>query len=136
MLNALLSLAGNVIDKIFPDKEKAHEAKLKLLELEQQGQLKNLEIQMSAILAEAKSTDKWTSRARPSFMYVMYCMILACIPMGILTVFEPQAAHQITIGMKSWLSAIPEGLWVTFGIGYTGYAAARSYDKKQILKGM
>jgi hypothetical protein len=35
--------------------------------------------------------------------------------------------------MHKWLTAIPDGLWTTFGIGYVGYAARRSFEK---VKGM
>jgi hypothetical protein len=31
---------------------------------------------MAAVLAEAESPDPWTSRARPSFLYVMYVLLL------------------------------------------------------------
>ena len=89
---------------------------------------------MSVMLAEAKSKDPWTSRARPSFMYVIYIMILFAIPMGILSAFNPEMAAQVAEGMKSWLSSIPDGLWATFGIGYTGYSVARSWDKRNISK--
>jgi hypothetical protein len=136
MFAALIPVLGSLLDKVLPDTTSKDKAKAQLLVLEQQGELKELETRMSAIVAEANSKDKWTSRARPSFMYVMYVMILACIPMGILTAYDPSIAHNITIGMKAWLGAIPEGLWMTFGIGYTGYSAARSYDKTQILKGL
>lgn len=136
MWGALIPLVSSVIDKIFPDAKDAEQAKLKLAQLEQAGELKELEVRMSAIIAEAKSGDKWTSRARPSFMYVIYIMILSAIPMGVLTAYDPTIATNITLGMKAWLSAIPEGLWTTFGIGYTGYSMARSYDKKQILQGL
>lgn len=130
----LLSIGSQLIDKIFPDKEKAAEAKQKLMLLQQQGELAELHTRMSAIVAEAQSKDPWTSRARPSFLYVMYIMILAAIPMGILAAFNPADAAAIAKGMQSWLAAIPSGLWATFGIGYSGYAVARSMDKKNVLK--
>ncbi len=34
---------------------------------------------MTAIVAEANSADPWTSRARPSFLYVMYALLLWAI---------------------------------------------------------
>jgi 4-amino-4-deoxy-L-arabinose transferase-like glycosyltransferase len=61
----------------------------------------------------------------------MYIMILAGIPMGILTVFNPQAAATIATGMKSWLSAIPSDLWYVFGAGFSVYTVARSRWDKQ-----
>jgi len=134
ILSEIIGFAGTVIDKLFPDKEAAQKAKLEFLQMQQEGQLKELETRMSAIVAEAKSDDPWTSRARPTFMYVIYIMILISIPMGIVSAFNPDLAVSIAEGMKSWLSSIPDGLWATFGIGYTGYSVARSIDKKNLIK--
>lgn len=130
-LTAALSIGEKVLDKFFPDPEQKAKAKLELIKLEQEGQFREIETQMSAIIAEAKSADPWTSRARPSFLYVMYVMILAAIPMGVLSVFNPEAATKVAEGMKAWLSAVPTELWTVFGIGYTGYTVSRSvWDKK------
>jgi len=135
-IGAVLNFGGKVIDKIFPDPNERAAAKAKLIELQQSGELKELDVRMSAILAEANSDDKWTSRARPSFMYVMYSMILFAIPMGFLSAYSPETAKAVAEGMKSWLSSIPDGLWATFGIGYTGYSVSRSMDKKNNIKNL
>ena len=130
-LTAALSLGEKVIDKIFPDPAQRDQAKLEMLKMQQSGDLDSVKIHMSAIIAVAQSADPWTSRARPSFLYVMYVMILASIPVGVLSVFKPDAAVQIANGMKAWLAAVPDTLWAVFGVGYTGYTVARSaWDKK------
>ncbi len=133
MIEGLLNLGGSLIDKLFPDKNEAARLKLELLRQQQEGQLKDVEQKMSVMLAEAQSKDPWTSRARPSFMYVMYALILFSIPMGILAAFNPDMATSIAAGMKSWLSSLPEGLWVTFGIGYAGYTGFRTMEKNRIV---
>jgi len=128
---ASMELISKAIDKIFPDPAQRDAAKLELFKATQDGQFKEIELQMSAILAEAKSADPWTSRARPSFLYVMYILILAAIPMGIVSAFRPEIAVHIADGMKAWLAAVPDSLWAVFGVGYTGYTVARSaWDKK------
>ena len=80
-------------------------------------------------LEEARSQDKWTSRGRPMFLYVVYVFLLSAIPIGILSVFSPVAAERIATGANAWLSAIPESMWYLFGAGYLGYGAFRSFDK-------
>ena len=125
----LLKLGGSILDKIFPDPEQRAKAQIELMKAEKEGELQEDKLQMSAILAEAQSNDPWTSRARPSFLYVMYVLILACIPMGILAAFHPEVAEKIASGMGAWLKAIPEELWTVFGIGYLGYTGFRSFDK-------
>ena len=131
---AIAGAVNTVADKFFVDASEKQAFKIKALELQQQGEFKAQEIQLSAILAEAKSNDPWTSRARPSFLWVIYLLIVAAIPMGILSAFDSDMASQIATGMQSWLSAIPDALWNVFGIGYLGYTGAREYGKKQILK--
>lgn len=134
LLDSVFELGSTIIDKLFPDKEEAEKRKVELLHLQQAGQLKELETRLSVILAEAKSQDKWTSRARPSFLYVMYIMILGSIPMGGLYAVSPETAHHIATGMKEWLSAVPDFLWGTMGFGYGGYSIARSIDKKGLAE--
>lgn len=131
---AITGAIDTVADKFFVDANEKQAFKLKALELHQQGEFKSQEIQLSAILAEAKSSDPWTSRARPSFLWVIYIMILCSIPMGTLSIFSPAVADPIASGMKSWLAAIPESLWHMFGVGYLGYTGAREYGKTKILK--
>lgn len=135
-LSSILSIGGKLIDRFFPDPQKKAEAQLELARMAQAGDLKELEVSMSAIIAEAKSNDPWTSRARPSFLYVMYVMILSAVPMGVLHALKPEFAAAITVGMKAWLAAIPEEMWWLFGAGYLGYSTARSADKRGLLKGL
>ena len=42
----------------------------------------SISAQMQAIVAEAQSADPRTSRARPSFLYVMYALLIWSIPMA------------------------------------------------------
>ena len=81
------------------------------------------------MVAEASSSDKWTSRARPAFLYVVYIFILAAFPMGLVFALYPTQAAAIVSGVKMWLDSIPESMWVLFGSGYLGYVGARTYDK-------
>lgn len=129
----LLQMGATIIDRVFPDKEKQAaeraQAELALAQLAQEGRLKEMATELSAILAEAQSPDPWTSRARPSFLYVMYVMILAAIPMGVLYAFRPDIAMGVAAGSKAWLGAIPEEMWWLFGTGYLGYAGVRMFEK-------
>lgn len=134
--DAVFNIGGKLIDKFFPDPEQAAKAKAELLQMQQDGKLKEIEIQLSAIVMEAQSRDPWTSRARPTFLYVMYALIIASIPMGVLFAFKPELAGGIAAGMQSWLQAIPGELYTLFGAGYLGYTGFRSYDKRNVLKGI
>jgi hypothetical protein len=128
-VTAVFNVGEKLIDKFFPNPEKKAQAHLDLIKMKQAGELKDAEISMSAIVMEAKSSDPWTSRARPGFLYVMYIMILFSIPIGIFSVFRPNMATQIANGMKAYLGALPEDMWKLFGAGYLGYGGFRSWDK-------
>jgi len=133
-LTAALDIGGKLIDKLWPDPAQRDLAKLELLKMQQSGQLEGIKVQMSAIIAEASSSDPWTSRARPSFMYVIYTMLLFGIPMGFLSAFDPVIATNVSSGFRLWLAAIPSDLYTLFGVGYVGYAGARTFDKYQEIK--
>jgi hypothetical protein len=128
-LGSLFDFGGKIVDKLFPDKNEAEKAKLELFRLQQAGEFKELEERMSAIKAEASSADPWTSRARPTFMYVIYALILASLPFAALFAFNPTVAESVVTGFKKWLEAIPSDMLALFGVGYVGYAGARSIEK-------
>ena len=103
LLESLIGPIASIIDKVIPDKEARAKAKLELLALEGTQELKQIEARLSAIVAEAQSRDPWTSRARPSFLYVMYALILFSVPMGVIAAFDPGAARAIGEGMTGYL---------------------------------
>ena len=129
LLDSLIGPLASIIDKVIPDKAAREKAKLELIKLEGSQEMQQVEARLSAIIAEAQSTDPWTSRARPSFLYVMYAMILWALPMGLIAAFRPEAAHDIAAGMNAYLAGLPEPLYALFGTGYLGYTAARQWGK-------
>ncbi len=136
-VGSVLGIAEKIIDKvgdIFPSKAEKDQAKARLMELQQKGELADIELSMQVLLAEAKSADSFTSRARPTFMYVFYLILLCAVPMGILYGINPGLAENITNGMLSWWGALPTELWWTFGVGFTGYTTFRSIDKAGLIK--
>ncbi|MFM5955191.1 MAG: holin family protein [Novosphingobium sp.] len=129
LLEALIGPITAIIDKVIPDKAARDKAKLELLQLQGSQDLAEINARLSAIVAEANSHDPWTSRARPSFLYVMYLLLLWALPMGVLAAFNPGKAQEIANGMNAYLSGLPEPLYALFGTGYLGYTAARQWGK-------
>jgi hypothetical protein len=129
LIEGLIGPIAKIIDKIIPDPEARDKAKLELLKLEGSQDMEAMRTQLSAILAEAQSADPWTSRARPSFLYVMYALLLWSIPMGLIASARPEMAEAIARGMNAYLAGIPEPLYALFGTGYLGYTAARTWGK-------
>lgn len=129
VIEAIIGPLASLIDKIIPDPKARDAAKLELVKLQGGQEMEALRTQLSAILAEAQSADPWTSRARPSFLYVIYAMLLWAIPMGLIAAIRPEAAANIASGMNAYLNGLPEPLYALFGTGYLGYTAARQWGK-------
>jgi hypothetical protein len=129
LVDSLIGPIASIIDKLIPDKAARDKAKLELLQLQGTQELAEINARLSAIVAEANSQDPWTSRARPSFLYVVYLMLLWALPMGVIAAFRPEAAQAIAQGMNAYLNGLPEPLYALFGTGYLGYTAARQWGK-------
>ena len=80
VLEAIVGPVSKLLDKIIPDPQARDRAKLELLKLQGDQEMATIAAQMQAIVAEAQSIDPWTSRARPSFLYMMYGLVLWSIP--------------------------------------------------------
>ena len=72
-IGALLDIGGKLVDKFFPDPQQAEQAKLKLLEMQQNGELAQLaaatdlaKLQIQTNMEEAKSTNWFVSGWRPA----------------------------------------------------------------------
>ena len=129
LFDALIGPLASIIDKVIPDKAAREKAQLELQRLEGTQEMEIVQARLAAIVAEAQSPDPWTSRARPSFLYVMYVMILFSLPMGLIACFNAQAAHDIGGGITGYLNGLPEPLYALFGTGYLGYTVARQWGK-------
>lgn len=103
--------------------QNAHELRKMELELkkaEQDAISREIEAASANIRAEAQSGDKYTSRARPSFIYMM---------LGIMTcnyIIFPVISRPII--------EFPEPLFWLFGSVMLGYTGARSWEKIGINK--
>ena len=129
LIEAIVGPVSRLLDRIIPDPEARDRAKLELIKLQGDQEMAAIGAQMQAIVAEAQSADPWTSRARPSFLYVMYAMILWALPMGLIAAADPKMAMVIGNGMTAYLRGLPEELYALFGTGYLGYTAARTWGK-------
>jgi hypothetical protein len=132
MITEALSLApilAKLLDRLIPDPQAREQAKLALMQAENQQLLEELRLQLSVILVEAQSPDPWTSRARPTFLYLIYSIIATEVVGSIIGIWFPEQVFQAAKNLKDLLSAIPSDLWWLFGAGYLGYTGARSFEK-------
>ena len=128
-LRPVLDAVTTVIERAVPDKNEAARIAGELSKAERSGELEAARIGLAAILAEAGSADPWTSRARPTFLYVIYLVILSCMAGAIAGIWWPGHVSTAAQNFSNLLGAVPESLWWLFGAGYLGYTGARSFDK-------
>lgn len=117
---ALLGFGEKLLDKILPDPNQRAEATRKLLELQQQGELKELEASMSVIVAEAKSEHWLAATWRPITMLTFVAIVANnYILYPYLSLFWEAAP----------VLALPPDLWDLIKIGLGGYVVSRGVEK-------
>ncbi|GLS27750.1 3TM-type holin [Marinibactrum halimedae] len=129
MISEVAGLLTSAIDKFAISKADKAKLKHEAAKLAMEGRFKEQEMAIQAIVAEAKSSDPYTSRARPTFLYVMYGVIIFCFLGGILGIWWPDQTFQAAKNIEALLDSVPEGMWIMFGAGYLGYVKKRSDDK-------
>ena len=111
---AALPVLGKVIDKVFPDAEKARQAKAELDRMYINGELEELAQQAGVIKAEARG-DSWLQRGWRPIVMLVFTTLIVCRWMG-------WAAPDLSEAVELKLFSI-----VQLGIG--GYIASRSLEK-------
>lgn len=126
MISSIIELGGKIIDKVIPDKAQADTAKLKLLELQQNGDLKLEEFSHNEMMGqidinkiEAQSSNLFIAGWRPFIGWscgcgFVYQLLLQPIITGIID-------HQFPVLDMNTLIAL---LGALLGLG--GY---RTYEK-------
>lgn len=75
IVGAVVDIGLKLIERLFPDPEERDKAKLKLVEMQQSGELAHLDAAMKVIVAEAQS-ESWLTRTwRPITMLWMMALL-------------------------------------------------------------
>ena len=131
MIAALLPLLGGVLDKIFPDATAAGEAKLKVMEMAQRGELAALDAdvrlamgQLEVNKAEAASGNAYASSWRPTIGYI------CAAGLGYNFILYPLISWAAAI----WFPEVKPPVLVTDNlmelvIGMLGLAGLRTFEK-------
>lgn len=133
-VGGLSSLAQTILNKFVADPQAKAEAlealrkdDITILQIESDLQTKLNETAGQNIRADAQSGDKFTERARPTFMYIVEA-ILAFNFIGI-------PAVQLVTGKALAPFNLPADLLTLFGVCVTGYVMSRTVDKALALPG-
>lgn len=137
MWPTLIPLLGNLFDKLFPDPQAAAQAKLKMMEMAQAGELAALDAdlklatgQMAVNTAEAQSGNLYASSWRPTIGYIcaaglFYNFLLYPLLMWAVAIFQ--------------LPVTPPPLFddklMELVLGMLGLAGLRTYEKVRAKPG-
>lgn len=133
-IGAIFNMGSKIIDKIWPDKIEAEKAKLKLFEMQQAGEFKDLEaelqkarMQVDVNVAEAQSGSNFRGGWRPFIGWVCgsglcYAVLLQPIMTGIIQATVPEMRTFVMPSVQT--DALMALLFGMLGLG--GY---RTYEK-------
>jgi len=125
-ISAALDLGTALINKIFPDPAQAADAKLKLLELQQNGQLAIMTAQTDINKAEAQSSSVFVSGWRPAIGWV--CALALCyqyLLKPLLTWGAGVAGYTVPP-----MPGLDDNLWQLM-MGMLGMGGLRTFEKVQ-----
>lgn len=124
ILPMLLPLLGDVLDKVFPDKEAADKAKLEVLKLAQEGRFKELDMLKEIDIAQSEvnkaeaSTDLFRGGWRPFIGWVC----------GVSLAYQ-FLLYPVLHGFYPQLSALDTESLMWLITGMLGLTVARTYEK-------
>jgi len=113
-IGSIFNFGSTLLDKLFQDKDERERAKLALIQLEQSGALKELEIKMQPLVAELSGNflqRSWRPILMLTFTYIIAHNYI------IVPIFSLPAA------------VIPPDMWQLLKIGVGGYVLGRSGEK-------
>jgi hypothetical protein len=131
-LGAILDIGSKLVDKFFPDPQQAEQAKLKLLEMQQNGELAQLaaatdlaKLQIQTNLEEAKSTNWFVAGWRPFVGWICGAGL------AYVAIFEPIARFvaKVFFNYAGDFPVINTDLTMQVLMGVLGLGAMRSVEK-------
>lgn len=120
VVDAALNIGSKLIDRLWPSPEDRDKAKLALLELQQEGALREIEASMQVVVAEAKSEHWLTASWRPILMLTFTAVVANNL------ILAPYIG--LMFGVNAALP-MPAEVWELLQLGIGGYLAGRTIEK-------
>jgi hypothetical protein len=126
-ITAILGIGNKLIDHFFPDANQAAAAKLKLLEMQQSGDLAVMASQMDINKIEAQNPSLFVSGWRPFIGWV------CGISLTYAAIIEPVSRFlaKVVFQYTSEFPVIDTTLTLQILLGLLGLAGMRSWEKKE-----
>lgn len=126
MIGDLIGLGTAIIDKIFPDKQAAAEAKLRLVELQQAGELKDIELH----LADVDSARKREMAVKDKMPQVLAVLAVGMFTFCLYAMFSGKVPENITEVAYMLIGTVTSLITMVFGY-YFG--SSRGSNLKNIM---
>jgi hypothetical protein len=132
LITALIPVLGTVLDRIFPDAEKAAAAKVKVMEMAQAGELAQLDAdvrlalgQMEINKAEAASDDPFRAGWRPMTGWLCACGL------GYTFLLQPLLPWLVALSGATVppLPALDSDVLMTLLLGMLGLGSLRTVER-------
>ena len=126
-ITAILGIGNKLIDHFFPDANQAAAAKLRLLEMQQNGDLQVMASQMDINKIEASNSSIFVSGWRPFIGWV------CGISLAYAAILEPVSRFIASVMFKynGAFPVIDTTLTLQILLGLLGLAGMRSWEKKE-----
>lgn len=120
LLTPVLEIGNTIIERLIPDPTEKAKAQLALMQLAQEGQLKELTAAMEVVVAEAKSEHFIVAAWRP-----ILALVLTFIVLNNFVIFP---YLQLLFNTGVMLDLNPE-IWALLRLCLGGYIASRGIEK-------
>lgn len=135
MLNVLIPVIGTLLDKVLPDPKMAAEAKFKIIELAQKGELANLESDVKLAIAQTEinkeeaSTDMFRGGWRPFIGWI--CGIGLALQFIVSPLFT---WFSLLLGYNIEFPILDSNVLMTLLFGMLGLGTLRTTEKLKDIK--
>ena len=135
MLNLLIPVIGTLLDKVLPDPKMAAEAKFKIIELAQKGELANLDADVKLAIAQTEvnkveaSTDTFRGGWRPFIGWI------CGLGLGIQFIISPLFTWvSLLLGYNVIFPILDSEVLMTLLFGMLGLGTLRTTEKLKRIK--
>lgn len=135
MLNLLIPVIGTLLDKVLPDPKMAAEAKFKIIEMAQKGELANLEADVKLAIAQTEvnkveaSTDTFRGGWRPFIGWI------CGLGLGIQFIISPLFTWvSLLLGYNVIFPILDSEVLMTLLFGMLGLGTLRTTEKLKHIK--
>lgn len=126
---SVLEIGKKIVGHFFPNSAEKQAKELELIEFLASQEGNAVMKQLELALEDSRSGDKFRSRARPLFLYVMYFLLCCSIPISLMGAIYPAFMGSFLDALGGFFRAIPGDLYALLGACFGFYSTGRTLEK-------